>query len=107
VFDNLHAQSQRLLKRAPVHLDARQRRVAAGGLVTKLLDDGVQVIVLSVDDHHFHLLARFPDHQVRRWVGRAKMHSAMLLRDCGLKGGVWAVRCRALPIADRAHQLNV
>jgi REP element-mobilizing transposase RayT len=80
--------------------------VAALAMVSKLLADGIELVALSVDDHHFHLLARFPDHSPRRWVGRAKMHASMLLRDWGLKGGVWARGCRALPVADRGHQVN-
>jgi hypothetical protein len=106
-YERVLARSQQLLKRDPVHLDPGQQRAAAEALVTKLVDDGIQVLALTVDDHHFHLLARFPDHKPRHWIGRAKMHAAMLLRDHGLKGGVWARSFRALPVNDRAHQVNV
>lgn len=99
--------SRTLLRRPPIRLDAAHREIATGAMVEKLLTDEIEVIALSIDDHHFHLLARFRDHQPRHWVGRAKMHSSMLLRGHGLPGGVWAVRSRALPIRDREHQINV
>ena len=90
-----------------MHLNTAQRIVALRAMVEKLLQEGITLLALSVDDHHFHLLARFPGRHPRRWVGRAKMHAAMLLRETGLRGGVWARGLRALPIRDRAHQVNV
>jgi len=51
-------------------------------------------------------LAKFLDHRPKHWIGRAKMHASMLLRDHGLPGKVWASGCRTLPIRDRAHQVN-
>ena len=105
-YDALHDKSSRLLKQAPVHLDGEQRRVARDALVTKLIKDHVDVIAVSVDDHHFHILARFNDHKPRHWVGRAKKHASTLLSDFQLKGRVWALKSRAQPIADREHQIN-
>jgi hypothetical protein len=99
--------SQALLRRAAVHLTVIQRRIAADAIVEKMSADEIEVVALSVDDHHFHILARFRDHRPKHWVGRAKMHLSMILRDNGVHGGVWAAGCRALPIRDRRHQLNV
>jgi len=98
--------SRRLMKKQAVYLDALQRRVAARALVEKLTGDGVEVIALALDDHHVHLLAKFRDHRPKHWIGRAKMHASMLLRDVGLPGKVWASGCRTLPIRDRGHQVN-
>lgn len=99
--------SQTLLQRAPIHLNAAQQKIAADAVVEKMLADGIEIIALSVDDHHFHLLSRFRDHRPKHWVGRAKMHSSMILRDHGLPGGAWATGCRTLPIHDRQHQVTV
>jgi len=99
--------SKTLLRRVPIHFDPTQREIAANAMVEKLLADEIEAIALSIDDHHFHMLARFRDHRPRHWVGRAKMHSSMILRDYGLPGGAWAVGCRTLPIRDRRHQINV
>ena len=98
--------SRRLMRKQAVHLNAEQRQVALSALVDKLQTDPVELLALAIDDHHFHLLARFRDHRPKHWVGRAKMNASMLLRDVGLPGKVWAVGCRTLPIRDRSHQLN-
>jgi len=106
-YDRLLAYSKKILKHKPVLLNACQRRIATESMTTKLLDNGIDLIALSVDDRHFHILARFPDRRPRHWVGRAKMHASMVLRYFGLKGQVWARGCRTFPIADRGHQSNV
>ena len=74
-----------------------------------LVSRGVDVVRLSVDSCHYHILARFGDHRPRAWVGIAKSISARALSRAGLvdEGGVWAVRCRCMPVTDRAHQLNI
>ena len=98
--------SSRLMRKRAVYLDAEQRQVALSAFVEKLQTDHVELPALAIDDHHFHLLARFGDHRPKHWVRRAKMSASMLLRDVGLPGKVWAVGCRTLPIRDRPHQLN-
>jgi len=95
------------MKRPPVVLSPRQRVVAGQSLVESLRDLGVLLMAASVDGTHYHLLGRFPPDGVRSLVGRAKMHVAFVLRDHGIRGGVWAARCRALPVRSRSHQLNV
>lgn len=101
------SRSSRLMRKRAVYLDDEQRKVAIEGMVEKLLADRIELLTLAINNHHFHLLARFRDHRPKHWVGRAKMHESMLLRDVGLPGKVWAVGCRTLPIRDRPHQLNV
>ena len=103
---SLHRRSKELLKRPSVHLTRRQRRVALEGKVSKLLEQGVEVIAVSVDAVHYHVLARFASDDVRGPIGRAKKNASFLLRKCGLPGTVWAKKCRALPVRDRAHQVN-
>lgn len=106
-YDALLRQSRKLLKGNAVHLTREQRIRVCHAMVTKLLDDEVEVIVCAVDDHHFHILAKFPDHKPRHWIGRAKMHSSMVLRGNKPQSKLWAVRFRALPVHDRQHQVNV
>ena len=147
------------MRRSPIRLNAAARRIACHVMVESLSRRGVEVIALCVDDHHYHILARFPKptefglvHRVgnissgsvigatpenvqgrgpssvglnaptrkdgndilaviRHLVGVAKKESALALSKAGHcekgAGGIWAKRCRALSVKDRAHQLNV
>ena len=106
-YDGLHHYSQHARKSDSVFFDATQRRVAAQCLAWMLLRIDIEVIAISVDGIHLHILARFPDTQVRPRVGRAKKHASHVLRDYGLTGTVWAKKCRPLPVRDREHQVNV
>jgi len=72
-------------------------------MVESLLELEVELLAASVGARHYHLLGRFPTDRVREFVGRAKRRASFKLDI----GGVWAVRCRAKPIRDRAHQINV
>lgn len=102
-----YEQSLRRMKYRPVHLNHNQRRIAGQGIIEKLVELDIEIITVSVDAVHYHILARFRDDQVRRRVGRAKKNASHLLSDYGLRGTVWAKRCRPLPIRSREHQLNV
>lgn len=125
-FERLEQQSRRLLKRLPVLLSPQAVRLASRALAASLRQREVKVIAVSVDEHHFHLLAKFLDLAspppgvtrrdfktalalVRHLVGIAKKESARALceKDLVRPGGVWAVRARCLPIHDRSHQINV
>ncbi len=108
-YDRLHARSKQLMTRPPVRLTPQAAHIACNEIVASLLRHDIQALAVAVDDHHYHILARFPDHNPRKWVGIAKKNSARALSDASLvpAGGVWAVRCRCLPVRDRAHQLNV
>jgi hypothetical protein len=107
IHEDLHERSRSLLAGEAVRLNRRQRRVALEGIVEKLLERGIEVLGASVDAIHYHILARFADDRVRGPVGLAKKNASFLLGEHGLPGTVWARKCRALPVADRAHQLNV
>ena len=112
----------------PVRLSTEARPVACEELVSSLIDQGIEVIACAVDDHHFHILARFLLPQkptgsnpwasgthnqpiyayIRHLVGLAKSRAARALssRSLASPGGVWAKRFKITPIADRAHQLT-
>lgn len=90
-----------------VSLDPGQRVIAGKAMVGFLVAKGFEVIVFSCDAIHLHLLGRFPDGQVRRPVGHAKVNAYYRLRDAGRGGKVWARSCGVKPIADRAHQVRV
>jgi hypothetical protein len=117
-YRELEAHSRKLMKRERVVLSPAAREAACRVLAESLLADGVEVIAICVSAKHFHVLARFTppdasfittDRMGKRLIGRAKARSAQALRKAALvaPGGVWAVRCRIKPIADRAHQLRV
>ncbi len=64
VYDRLEASSKRLMaraKRSVVRLSQEARELACRTMVDSLLAHGVELIVLSIDDHHYHLLARFTE----------------------------------------------
>ena len=72
-----------------------------------LLRQEVELLALSMDAIHFHLLARFGDHPARSIIGRAKKHATFILKKSGHEGRVWTKRARVLPVTDRTHQINV
>jgi hypothetical protein len=112
----------------PVRLSPEARRVACDELVACLTHQHIEVIACAVDDHHFHILARFllPEKPtgsnpwasgtrnqplyayIRHVVGLAKSRAARAISSLALtsEGGVWGKRFKITPIADRAHQLN-
>ena len=108
-YDNLFELSKALMKRDPVRIATELRQFIANVVAEKLRQDGIEVLIVCVDGKHLHVLARFPDHNVRHWIGRAKKHASHSVRQQGLRteeGGLWAKRCHPEPIADRAHQLR-
>ncbi len=106
-FESLYQRSIKLLKREPIYLDVEQRRIAGRALAEKLGETGVDVLAISLDACHFHVLGRFADGQVRRAIGLAKKSASFALSETHLGGAVWGKRSRALPVRDRQHQLNV
>jgi REP element-mobilizing transposase RayT len=103
----LHRYARDLLKQPPVHLDQTQRQIAGRALVQWFAEHHVEILALSLDAIHYHLLARFRDKQVRPKVGCAKKHAYHVLRDRGFMGKLWQRGCNVVPITDRQHQLNV
>jgi hypothetical protein len=85
------------------------RALARDTILSALQLHSIEVIVIAVTAHHFHVLARFPDQEPRHWAGIAKKESARALcrEALAVPGGVWAVRIHCNPINDRPHQLQV
>jgi REP element-mobilizing transposase RayT len=109
-YDNLYELSKALLKRDPVRIERELRQFVVNAIAEKLCQDNVEVLIASVDGKHVHVLARFPDHNVRHWIGRAKKNASHFVRQQGLRtegGGLFAKRCHPEPIADREHQVHV
>ncbi|MBC8107825.1 MAG: transposase [Anaerolineae bacterium] len=109
-YDNFYELSKALMKRDKVSIAREPRQLVVNAISEKLTQDGIQVIICSVDATHLHILARFPDHNVRHWIGRAKKHASHKVRQHGLrtdKGSLWAKRCHPEPIADREHEVFV
>jgi len=100
---------RRRLSRPPITLSVSARRAALNTILETLRHHTIEVVAAAVAEHHFHLLARFPDHKPRHWAGLAKKDSARALSSSGHapEGGVWAVRTHCNPITDRDHQLQV
>jgi hypothetical protein len=116
-YDDLHRQSKQLMKRARVVLTVPLRELACRLMGQSLLADHVELVDLCVGAKHWHVLARFlplqaardPKREPRILMGKAKGRSAREMSRAGAVelGGVWAVRCKCLPVRDRAHQVNV
>jgi REP element-mobilizing transposase RayT len=97
------------MKRPPVYLTVRQRVRAVDEFLRSLQKRGIELVALSIDRVHFHVLARFPDHDPRHWIGIAKKESSHYLKQEGLApvGGLWATRFEVVPVEDRRHQVWV
>jgi hypothetical protein len=109
-YDTLYELSQALMKRDPVRIATHLRQFVVNAIAEKLCQDRIQVLIASLDAKHLHLLARFPDHRVRHWVGRAKKHASHSVRQEGLRseeGGLWAKQSHPEPIKGRRHQVKV
>ena len=106
-YDQRHRHAKDLMKRDPVHLTMEQRKLIVQLLVESLQRRHLEVIVASVTEIHFHLLARFPDHNPRHWLGVAKKESSHYAKQAklGVEGGLWAVRTKDLPAKNRGHQV--
>jgi hypothetical protein len=102
----MHRYARNLLRQPPVHLTNPQRAVAGRAMVELLAAQGIELLVLSLDTIHFHLLGRFPNARVRPVVGRAKKHAYFELHNRGFIGRLWSKSANVVPIADRKHQLN-
>jgi hypothetical protein len=72
-----------------VQLDRQQRRTVCQAIVSEMLAHGVEVIAAGMDDHHFHVLAKYSDHRPKHWIGLAKRRASLALqgpsrtRGCG------------------------
>jgi hypothetical protein len=107
IYDDRHARSRHLLKQPPVVFPAAVRPVVGVALHERLVQEGAEVICLSVGGQHAHVQARMPPAATDHWVGLAKRHVTFVLRDRGWEGRVWGKRGKVTPIRDRPHQENV
>jgi len=108
-FDHILAQSERLMKRDAVRITNEIRQFVANALAEKLIQDGIEVLIVTVDGKHAHVLARFIDHNPRHWIGRVKKHTSHSVRQNLLRdqdGGLWGKRCGVEPITAREHEVN-
>ena len=104
------------MKRDPVRLAHHLRRIVIDAVVENLIDHKVEVLCAELDGVHLHILARFPQRDVRRKTGWSKFHATKTLKahcsavgyDLGLNegAGIWGKRCGVKPIKDRNHQLE-
>lgn len=126
-----HVAQRRLSRRLmgkPVRLSPEARMIACDTIVEWLRHQQIEVIACAVDDHHFHVLARFvlpveiptaacwvndtknqPIYAfIRHTLGLAKSRSARALSGAGLvpEGGAWSKRFKITAIADREHQVT-
>jgi hypothetical protein len=84
-YDNLYELSKALMTRDPVKIERELRQFVVDAITEKLIQDGIEVVIVSVDGKHLHVLARFPDHNVHHWIGRAKKHASHKLRQHALR----------------------
>lgn len=106
-YENLLAQSKTLMiPKDAVRLSPEASVIACDVFARAFQFHRIDVVAIAVHAVHYHVLARFRDHNPRKWMGIAKSRSARALSESGhcAEGGVWAVRCRPWPINDRAHQ---
>jgi hypothetical protein len=108
-YDDLLIHSSELMSRESVCLTLPQQAFVCSQIVQSLLRRNIELIILSLNAYHFHLLARFRDHKPRHHIGVAKKESSYYLRaeQGGCSAPIWAARSKCLPIRDRQHQLNV
>src|SRR5947207_7094643 len=64
-YNSLYEYSKSLMNRDPVTLEFELRQFICDAIAEKLLMDGIEVLAISVDGKHVHVLARFPDHRPR------------------------------------------
>ena len=81
------------------------RRVACDVFRQTLEYQECDIGAIAVGATHYHVIARFGEHNPRKLVGIAKKRSARALSEQRLveQGGVWAVRSRAVGINDQGH----
>lgn len=118
MYDRLHRYSKSLMTQTPVHLPVVLRSIVLDAVIASLKDQGIVVAAGAMDNHHLHLLAKFPDDDPRMKLAIAKHFTTRMLKayldahptgvgfSLPLGTHLWAKRSKAQPIRDRAHQLN-
>jgi REP element-mobilizing transposase RayT len=108
-YDAIYARSKKLMKRAPIKIATDLRQFVANMFAEKLRTDQIEVLIISADAKHVHILARFPDHNPRYWIGWAKKyvtqtvkaHSPAVGLNLASGDGLWAKRSHPEPIESR------
>ena len=98
--------SRAALKQEVVTLSEDLRGVVGAALKEHLDKLGALLIALAVAPQHVHFLAKMPAGKSRDWAGFVKRHAWFVLRERGRVGKLWGKRSKAVPVRDRAHQLN-
>ena len=107
-YDELFEHSKSLMKRDPVRIQKDRRTFVLNCIVEKLQEKGIEVLIACLDGTHLHVIAQFPDHDPRHWMGMAKKHASHMCRSMPdyPEGGLWAKRGLPKPIGDEGHLLN-
>ena len=103
----LYRHSRKLLVQPPVHLSNQQCRIAGEAIVEKLTQLEIELLVVCLNEIHYHILGRFGRKQIRQQMGLAKLTAYHRLRRRWQVGKVWQRLCNVTPITSRAHQLRV
>jgi len=100
-----YERSQTLLKRPPVKLTPAARKLACDTMTAAFLHHNIDLSAIAIGSTHYHILARFPEDNPRKFTGIAKKRSARALseQDHIPEGGAWALRSRSHPINDEQH----
>lgn len=104
-YQNLHDTARRRMTRTPVHLSVPQRPLVLDELLKSLRKWHIDAAAISVGRVHFHVLARFPSHNPRHFIGLAKKESSTYLKQRGQapQGGLWGERCECVPVSGLDH----
>lgn len=108
-YDKIWQRSKDLMKRDPVHLSPEQRQRAVDEFVRSFHKWNIPLHIISIDRIHLHALAQVIDRKPRHYTGLAKKECSAYMKQDNLApgGGLWAVRCKCLPIASAAHFASV
>jgi hypothetical protein len=82
-YNDLYQRSKDLMKRDPVYLTKEQQKIALDAVIESLRKRDIPVVIGALDRIHLHLLASFPDHNPRHWIGIAKRESSHALKSAG------------------------
>jgi hypothetical protein len=104
-YNGLYDSARESMKREPVHLSVPLRPLVLDEFLDSFRKSKIEIASISVGKVHFHVLARFPEHDPRRYVGFAKQRSAANLRQAGHIGwgGLWGLKSECVPICDHRH----
>ena len=67
----------------------------------------LEIIALSMDAVHCHMLCRIGEQDARPLVGRAKKHAYHVMAKLGHVGPLWVDKCYVRRIENREHQTTV